>query len=466
MRNVAQSNKATGNIIGDDIVAVNNLISKGNFTIARDGFTNNFTVYDTLRAKCIFAQPPGQGIIIEDIEFNNGEMNGSISVIQHVPVSPAIPTAGQVLTLIAGVWTPATPMVSGNLVGDVTGPIGSNTISAIKGVTVGASAATPTVGQVLAYNGTEWIPDTPPLVGNLAGDVTGPVGSNTVVALQNVALSATTPLSGEILIYDGPVPGQWAPGPAGNAFDPANPVFYGTGTSTNNGGLDSVTIGAGASTIGTSSGTALGAAAIVGGNGGIAVGFDSATGTGSGNISIGPETGDSNYTGSNVTLIGSGLGITNPAASNTIVIGTAISATQSNEVIIGGSTMTGITLSANIPAIPVPNNYYASLIGVKVGGLYRSKFNSPATGSSFAIVASFLATGTVLTVTSTGGIIEVGMFLSGGTVAAGVFIEYQLSGTPGGVGTYAVNVSQNLGVTATSVLYSIAGPDIVYIRTQ
>lgn len=414
---ISQQNVVGGTMIADTFIARLGFKTGGTLDVLGKTTFKNVSITDELKVDRINEFTANAGVTIEGVLIKDGNVDANATSIQGVPVSSTPPTL---------------------------------------------------INNTLTYDGTEWVPGPAGGGGMLAGDVTGPVGATVLSEIRGIPLSANVPASGEVLVYDTVVAGEWAPGPAGGGavFDPADPVFYGTGTSTNNGGLDSVTIGAGASTIGTSSGTALGAAAIVGGNGGIAVGFDSATGTGGGNISIGQITGDSSYTGSNVTLIGSGLGLADPAASNTIVIGTALSATQSNEVIIGGSTMTGITLSANIPAIPVPNNYYASLIGVKVGGLYRSKFNSPATGASFAIVASFLATGIVLTVTSTAGVIEVGMFLSGGTVAAGVFIESQLSGTPGGVGTYVVNVSQNLGVTSTSVLYSNASPDIVYIRTQ
>lgn len=49
----------------------------------------------------------------------------------------------------------------------------------------------------------------------------------------------------------------------------------------------------------------------------------------------------------------------------------------------------------------------------------------------------------ILTVTAVGSPIVVGADLSGQGVATGTYITGQLSGTPGGVGTYSVNISQN-----------------------
>ena len=52
--------------------------------------------------------------------------------------------------------------------------------------TIAISETAPTTNQALIFNGSEWIPTTvPSLVTSLSGDVTGPLATNTVVALQN-----------------------------------------------------------------------------------------------------------------------------------------------------------------------------------------------------------------------------------------------------------------------------------------
>jgi hypothetical protein len=56
--------------------------------------------------------------------------------------------------------------------------------------------------------------------------------------------------------------------------------------------------------------------------------------------------------------------------------------------------------------------------------------------------------GTTLTVTGvTSGTIRLGMVISGTGVTSGTTIAYQISGTTGGVGSYAVSVSQSVGST-------------------
>jgi hypothetical protein len=88
------------------------------------------------------------------------------------------------------------------------------------------SNTAPTTGQVLGYNGTSWVPTTPAtgssitagtgiaITGgvvsttNLAGDVTGPGGANTVSRLQGTSISTTAPTSGQALVYNGTT---WAP---------------------------------------------------------------------------------------------------------------------------------------------------------------------------------------------------------------------------------------------------------------
>jgi len=120
------------------------------------------------------------------------------------------------------------------------------------------------------------------------------------------------------------------------------------------------------------------------------------------------------------------------------------------------------SVPTTLPSLVSPTNYYATLKGVPVGGLYRSSINSPATATTtFAITSSFSATGTTLTVTGVGGVIVPGMFLSGGSVVPGTQI---LSG-PGGVGSYVVDTVNTIGVTPTSVAISNAIPDELFVRS-
>jgi hypothetical protein len=188
------------------------------------------------------------------------------------------------------------------------------------------------------------------------------------------------------------------------------------------------------------------------------------------NTAIGSNSMVSVTTGKRNTAIGA---LTDVAAAidNTIAIGSEVVTTVSNEVVIGNSNNSYFSLGgANaIPSLPVPNNYYAQMAGVKVGGLYRSQFNGATTTTTNTIVASFVATGTTLTVTSvTTSTLAVGQVLTGGTIAVGppaIYIVAQLSGAAGGIGTYQVSQSQTIGTTCTTANSCTTNPDIIYIRT-
>lgn len=89
------------------------------------------------------------------------------------------------------------------------GAVGMLTASNIRNVTV--SAGIPTSGSVLvATSATTAIWEVPAGGGGtLAGDVTGPVGSNTVTAIRNVNLDTVAPLAGQILRANTPISASW-----------------------------------------------------------------------------------------------------------------------------------------------------------------------------------------------------------------------------------------------------------------
>lgn len=94
---------------------------------------------------------------------------------------------------------------------------------------------------------------------------------------------------------------------------------------------------------------------------------------------------------------------------------------------------------------------YGTLTGLKAG--YR------VTGIAYDTALSFTGSisGTVLTASSVTGTIAVGDGLSGSGVFPTTFVTGQLSGTPGGAGTYSVNISQTVGsttITSGSVVIS------------
>jgi hypothetical protein len=170
---------------------------------------------------------------------------------------------------------------------------------------------------------------------------------------------------------------------------------------------------------------------------------------GADNVAIGYQAGQTLIFGYYNTLIGNRADVATGYVNNAIAIGDSVTA-ATNEVKIGNATNTQFSLGGAdaLPRLYTPNNYNASLKGIPVGGLYRSAFNTPITSSP--ITSSFVATGTVLTVTVAPAPIVIGMELSGGTVAAGIYITGQLTGLTGGVGTYTTGISQTIGTTATS----------------
>lgn len=185
------------------------------------------------------------------------------------------------------------------------------------------------------------------------------------------------------------------------------------------------------------------------------------------NTAIGNRSLISVTTGKQNTALGANTNAS-AGAFNTLAIGYGVSTTVDNEIIVGNSSNTYFSLGgANaIPSLPVPNNYYAAAAGVKVGGLYRSQINGSATPTTFSITASFSSG--VMTVTVTGGVLDIGQVIVGGalpSVAPLVYIVNQLTGPAGGIGTYTVSQTVTDVSAARTVNSSTSSPDILYIRT-
>lgn len=89
-------------------------------------------------------------------------------------------------------------VVGGASGGDVSIVAGAPVVTGIQGVTIDATP--PTTGQVLAYDGADWIPSDPD-----------------AVSLQGEPISATPPTTGQVLTYDG---AEWVPDdPAASSSD-------------------------------------------------------------------------------------------------------------------------------------------------------------------------------------------------------------------------------------------------------
>ena len=127
-------------------------------------------------------------------------------------------------------------------------------------------------------------------------------------------------------------------------------------------------------------------------------------------------------------------------------------------------------ISTNIPALNYPNNYYAMLAGVPIGGLYRSNFNSSITPVTSGVSIVFGTPATTVTLTVTGTPIVVGTLLTGSAnIQQGTYILSQVSGTTGGSGVYNVTtpiVANTSAATVTGAGYILSSePDIIYVRT-
>ena len=122
-------------------------------------------------------------------------------------------------------WYTASPDVGGPnaAVYTILGDLGSYTAGTLSGPTVlvysvidsiqgrPVSPALPFFGEFLGWDGSQWIPAAIPIPSiTLAGDVTGPTGSNTVVGLQNRTLAATAPTAGQFIGWNA-ILSQWEP---------------------------------------------------------------------------------------------------------------------------------------------------------------------------------------------------------------------------------------------------------------
>ena len=221
---------------------------------------------------------------------------------------------------------------------------------------------TPVTGQLLQYNGTEWAPTT------LSGDVSGQVNATVVNAIQNIPIDNAVPVLNDVLQYNG---SEWAPGVVSSvSLDPANPVYYGTGTFTANGGSNTVTIGAGASTIGPTNGTVVGALSSILGNNSVSVGYNTKS------------------LGTNVVVLGSNSGSASLPSTNTIV-GCNVAQnliTGTSNTAIGFSAMQNtVTCSINTAvgafALSTSNNGNNVAVGYSAGRFL--------TGSSNVLLGAF-----------------------------------------------------------------------------
>jgi len=135
-----------------------------------------------------------------------------------------------------------------------------------------------------------------------------------------------------------------------------------------------------------------------------------------------------------------------------------------NQVLtVAGGLPTWATPATTTVALDFPNNYYAQLAGVPIGGMYRSNFNSSITPIS--MTASFTGVNTLDVTVITGTPIIVGALVTGTAgLVDGTYISGFLTGS-GGIGTYTTSNTNIVGTITSAGVLSSTNPDIIYIRS-
>ncbi|MDM0001807.1 hypothetical protein QTI24_24580 [Variovorax sp. J22P240] len=135
--------------------------------------------------------------------------DGRIESLQGVPLVLGSPMVdGQVLTFDSGQWTPRdVDTTLPDLGGDVGGAPAANEITRLQGHLLNARA--PAANQMLRFVGNQWVPVDVPVaapVPDLAGDVSGTMGTNRLDSLQGRTLNAPNPAADQVLGF---VSGEW-----------------------------------------------------------------------------------------------------------------------------------------------------------------------------------------------------------------------------------------------------------------
>lgn len=186
------------------------------------GVTNGNGFLNWTGSAWSYNNPSGAVTLAGDVTGSAGA--NTVQKIQHISISNAAILDGYVLTATG----PSDAAFQPGLV-FATDLAGNSTTQSVIGIqNVPVSNLPPTTGQVLQYNTTisgKWAPAALP---SLAGDVTGPIGSNTISKLQGHTVLAPSPGDGYVLTYSGAF-SRWFPAPSSGVFVAANDL---TGTAT------------------------------------------------------------------------------------------------------------------------------------------------------------------------------------------------------------------------------------------
>lgn len=124
--------------------------------------------------------------------------------------------------------------------------------------------------------------------------------------------------------------------------------------------------------------------------------------------------------------------------------GANVATTAANNAFSAGTTTTLTTTGASMTASAYVGRmlFYAAKPGGTTSNTITAAVVAPATSAATGTIS-----GTTMTVASVTNVYFVGMTITGGTTAANTVITGQLTGVPGGAGTYSVSVSQTVAAT-------------------
>jgi hypothetical protein len=153
--------------------------------------------------------------------------------LQGVPILSTPPTDQQVLryVLADAAWEPSTPLPQTPSFRTITTPAGTSPVASVAGDTLTLLATAPATltGSSGAKSVTVAVSDATTGakgVVELAGDLAGTAASPSVVALRGTPVSSTSPTIGQVLKYDG---SQWGPGTDNTGGGGVNLVTAGNG---------------------------------------------------------------------------------------------------------------------------------------------------------------------------------------------------------------------------------------------
>lgn len=146
----------------------------------------------------------GSGNFSPGGDLSGSNTNQAVIGIQGRPISGTAPDDGYALVWNGSNWAPAAVSGSFTAAQDLSGSSSSQTVVGIQGRPI--SGTTPDDGYALIWNGSEWAPGIVASGFTAANDLSGSSTSQTVVGIQGIPVLGS-PTTGEYLYYNG---SNWA----------------------------------------------------------------------------------------------------------------------------------------------------------------------------------------------------------------------------------------------------------------